>query len=100
VLLAPFMVIFFNLLVSVYPRYPAAGRKRFPILRKSKPEDFDIVSDPALELAELPIRCALLSRTLYWKTLTLQIAYIASMLTIGAAAVLLFLAWLLENRGA
>ncbi len=99
VLLAPFMVIFLNLLICVYPRFPRAGRKRFPILRKSNPEDFEIVSDPALELAELPIRCALLSRILYWKTLTLQIAYIVSMMTIVAAAILLIVARLLGNEG-
>src|SRR6516165_6802465 len=31
VLLAPFIVIFFNLLASVFPRYPREGRERFPI---------------------------------------------------------------------
>ncbi len=94
VLLAPFMVIFFNLLVCVYPTFPREGRKRFPVMHNAKPDDFEIISDPGLELAELPQRCALLSRTLYWKTLTLQIAYIVSMLTIVAAGVLLFVAWL------
>jgi hypothetical protein len=99
VLLAPFMVIFLSLLVCVYPRFPRAGRKRFPILRKAQPEDFDIVSDQALELAELPIRCALLSRILYWKTLTLQIAYIVSLIAIVAAQILLIVGWLLGSRG-
>jgi hypothetical protein len=94
VLLAPFMVIFFNLLVCVYPTFPRAGRIRFPVRRTARPEDFEAISNEALELAELPIRCALLSRTLYWKTLTLQIAYIVSMLTIAAAGVLLFVAWI------
>ncbi len=50
VLLAPFIVIFFNLLASVYPRFPRAGRKRFPIWRNSKPEDFEFISDPAPEV--------------------------------------------------
>ena len=58
VLLAPFIVIFFNLLVSVYPRFPREGRKRFPILRNSKPEDFEFISDPAPEAEDLPTRCA------------------------------------------
>ena len=31
VILAPFMIIYLNLLFSVYPRFPRAGRKRFPI---------------------------------------------------------------------
>ncbi len=93
VLLAPFIVIFFNLLVSVYPRFPREGRKRFPILRNSKPEDFEFISDPAPEAEDLPTRCAVLSRILYWKTITLQFAYLTAMATIVAAAVLLFVAW-------
>jgi hypothetical protein len=93
VVLAPFMIIFFNLLVSVYPRYPREGRRGFPISRNSKPEDFAVVPDTLNELEELPLRCARLSRILYWKNLTLQIAYVASMATIAAAAVLLFVGW-------
>jgi hypothetical protein len=93
VLLAPFIVIFFCLLASVYPRYPRAGRKRFPIRRKSAPEDFEFIADLALEAEELPIRCALLSRLLYFKTVTLQAAYLLSMATIGVAGVLMFVNW-------
>lgn len=93
VILAPFIVIFFNLLASVYPRFPREGRKRFPLWRGSNPEDFEFIADPALEAAELPIRCALLSRTLYWKNITLQAAYLLSMATLVAGGVLLFVAW-------
>ena len=42
VLLAPFIVIFFNLLASVYPRFPRAGRKQFPIWRQSNPGGFRV----------------------------------------------------------
>jgi hypothetical protein len=94
VLLAPFIVIFFNLLASVYPRFPRAGRKRFPIWRNSEPEDFDFISDPVLEVEDLPARCALLSRILFWKTRTLQTAYLVSMATMVAAAVIIFATWL------
>ena len=93
VLLAPFIVIFFNLLASVYPRFPREGRKRFPIWRGSSPADFEFIADPALEAAELPVRCALLSRTLYWKNVTLQAAYLIAMATLFAAGVLLFVSW-------
>jgi hypothetical protein len=93
VLLAPFIVIFFCLLASVYPRYPREGSRRFPIWRKSTPEDFAFIADQALEAEELPTRCALLSRLLYWKTVTLQAAYILSMATIVAAGVLTFVTW-------
>jgi len=93
VLLAPFIVIFFNLLVSVYPRFPRAGRKRFPILRHPNPEDFEFIADPVLDVQELPVRCALLSRILFWKNITLQIAYLVAMATLVAAGALLFLNW-------
>ena len=93
VLLAPFVVIFFNLLASVYPRFPRVGRKRFPIWRHSNPEDFEFIADPVLEVEELPVRCALLSRILYWKNVTLQAAYVLSIATLVGGGVLLFEAW-------
>jgi hypothetical protein len=93
VLLAPFVVIFFCLLASVYPRFPREGRRRFPIWRSSEPEDFEFITDPVLEVEDLPARCALLSRLLYWKTVTLQAAYLLSMATLVAAGVLMFIAW-------
>jgi hypothetical protein len=93
VLLAPFIVIFFNLLASVYPRFPREEHKRFPIWRNSQPEDFEFIADPTLEEEDLPARCALFSRILYWKTVTLQAAYLVSMATIVVAGILLFATW-------
>jgi hypothetical protein len=93
VLLAPFIVIFFNLLASVYPRFPRAGRKRFPIWRHSDPEEFEFIADPVLDVEELPVRCALLSRILFWKNITLQTAYLVSIGTLVVAGVLLFVNW-------
>jgi hypothetical protein len=96
VLLAPFLFIFLNLLVSVYPRYPRAGRRRFPISRDAKPQDFDFLADVEHDAENLPRLCAMFSRILFWKTITLQTAYIASMITILGAAVLVFAA---RNHG-
>src|ERR1700677_3724600 len=105
VLLAPFIVIFFNLLASVYPRFPRAGHRRFPIWRDSNPEDFEFIADPVLDVEELPVRCALLAvgglavrcallgRVLFWKNITLQTAYLIAMATLVAAVVLLFVNW-------
>ncbi len=90
VLLIPFTIIFVNLLISVYPRYPRAGRQRFPLWRDSGPENFNFVADTEAELAALPERCAVLSRILWWKNVTLQTAYVLSMACLVAAAVLLF----------
>jgi hypothetical protein len=93
VILAPFIIIFFNLLISVYPRFPRAGLRRFPIWRGSRPDDFEFIADPALDVQELPVRCAIFSRILFWKNITLQIAYLVAMATLAAAGVLLFVNW-------
>jgi hypothetical protein len=92
VLLPPFMFIFVNLLVSVYPRFPRTGRSRFPIRRRMEPDDFDFLMDTRDERETLPDRCAMFSRMLWWKTITLQMAYVASMASIVAAGILLFVA--------
>ncbi len=90
VILTPFMIIFLNLLISVYPRFPRNGRRRFPIWRNPDPKDFDFVADTEAELEELPARCAILSRILWWKNITLLTADILSMACLAAAAILLF----------
>ena len=87
--LAPFMFIFMNLLVSVYPRFPREGKDRFPVRRGIEPHEFNFLSQPS-NRDELAERCALMSRILWWKNITLQIAYITSMISLGVAAVLLF----------
>jgi hypothetical protein len=90
VILTPFMIIFLNLLISVYPRFPPAGRRRFPIWRNPDPEDFDFVADTEAELEGLPALCAILSRILWWKNITLLAADLLSMACLAAAAILLF----------
>ena len=90
VILTPFMIIFLNLLISVYPRFPRAGRRRFPIWRNPDPEDFDFIADTEAELEGLPALCAILSRILWWKNITLLTADVLSMACLAAAAILLF----------
>lgn len=92
IVLAPFLFIFLNLLVSVYPRFPRPGRKRFPVRRRMDPEDFHFVTDHAQEEMTLPERCAMFSRILWWKNMTLQISYITSIATLVASGILLFVA--------
>jgi hypothetical protein len=46
-----------------------------------------------LDVEELQVRCALMSRILFWKNITLQIAYLVAMATLAAAGVLLFVNW-------
>ena len=93
VILTPFMIIYLSLLISVYPRFPRAGRKRFPIWRNPDPEDFDFVADTEAELEGLPALCAGLSRILWWKNITLLTADVLAMACLVAAAILLFIGW-------
>ena len=93
VILTPFMIIYLSLLISVYPRFPRAGRKRFPIWRNPDPEDFDFVADTEAELEGLPGLCAGLSRILWWKNITLLTADVLAMACLAAAAILLFVGW-------
>ena len=92
VLLPPFLFIFVNLLLSVYPRFPRVGRSRFPVRRRMRPEDFDFLMDARSEQDTLPERCAMFSRILWWKNVTLQLAYVASLASIVVAGMLLFVA--------
>jgi hypothetical protein len=94
VILTPFMIIFLNLLVSVYPRFPRDTQKRFPIWRNPDPEDFNFVADADAELEELPNQCASFSRILWWKNITLLTANILSIFCLAAALILLFVGWL------
>jgi len=94
VILAPFMIVFLNLLLSVYPRFPRSEWHRFPIQRGIRPADFEVVAQNEADTEALPERCATLSRILWWKMKTLQIAYITAMLSLAAAAILLFVAHL------
>ncbi|HTR14761.1 MAG TPA: hypothetical protein VMI72_16290 [Roseiarcus sp.] len=93
VVLAPFLFIFMSLLISVYPRYPRDGQDRFPLRRRIEPGDFDFLAAPT-NRDELAERCALLSRILWWKNITLQAAYVMSMTTLVVAAILVFVTWL------
>ena len=92
VILAPFMIIYISLLISVYPRFPRAGRARFPIWRNANPDDFSFVADTEAELEGLPALCAGLSRILWWKNITLLTADILAIACLAAAMILLFVA--------
>jgi hypothetical protein len=92
VILAPFMIIYISLLISVYPRFPRAGRERFPIWRNADPKDFSFVADIEAEVEGLPALCAALSRILWWKNITLLTADILAIACLAAALILLFVA--------
>ena len=86
--LAPFLVAFFFLLLCVFPRYPRSGRSNFLVAPNPSKNDFVFREDDD-DLESLKLRCAILSRILYWKTLCLNISIYISLGTIVVIFVLL-----------
>jgi hypothetical protein len=74
VVLAPFLIAFLCLLFCVYPRFPRRGRNNFLVVRNPSKNDFLYMEDHQDDLAQLKLRCAILSQILYWKTLFLMIS--------------------------
>ena len=86
--LMPFLIVFFCLLMCVYPRYPRRGRNNFLVARNPSKSDFVFVEDNDNELEQLKLRCSILSGILYWKTLYIQISMYIS---IAAVVIIFFL---------
>ncbi|HLH49841.1 MAG TPA: hypothetical protein VKV96_10905 [Roseiarcus sp.] len=89
--LLPFVVVFFCLLVCLYPRYPRAGRETFLIKANAKPEDFVVPANQQIVLEGQQTLCVILCNILYWKTIMLQISFAIYILgTLLAAALLAY----------
>src|ERR1700735_4690646 len=67
IVLAPFLVAFLCLLFCVYPRYSRRFKNNFLVARKPNKSDFVFVEDSGDEIEQLRLRCAILSRILFWK---------------------------------
>ena len=97
VVLAPFLVAFFCLLLCVFPRYPRSGRKNFLVVPNPSKSDFVFVQDSDKDLDSLKLRCSILSRILYWKTLCLNISIYICLASIVIIFVLLCLSLFLGS---
>jgi len=86
--LLPVIIIFLCLLICLYPRYPREGREHFLISPRARVADFPLREDAGAELGELRLRCAVLSRILWWKTLFLEISLGLSMLALVVGGLL------------
>lgn len=89
IVLAPFLIAFFFLLLCVYPRYPRSGRNNFLVTPNPSKKDFVFIENNPDDLEQLRLRCAILSRILYWKTLCLNISVYICLGTIVVIFVLL-----------
>jgi hypothetical protein len=88
VILSPFLVAFFCLLICVYPRYPRRGRQNFLVVPNPQRSDFVFIPEEGDEVEQLKLRCSILSGILYWKTIFLQIAFF---ICLFAVALIFFL---------
>jgi hypothetical protein len=89
VILAPFLVAYFFLILSIFPRFLRNEKSSFHLSRKAQPEDFTYIHDPHEELDEAKHRIALLSRILFWKTLYVRLSLGVCLVAIPVFGVLL-----------
>ncbi len=89
VLLSPFLVVFFCLFVALIPRYSRRGRTNFLVSRTAAPTDFQFVENADVEVAQLQLRCAILSNILYWKTRCLRIAFVVCIASVALATLMI-----------
>jgi Na+/melibiose symporter-like transporter len=89
--LLPFVVVFFCLLVCLYPRYPRRGRANFLIKPNASPKEFRSPTNHAVTLEQQQLLCVILCNILYWKTICLRISFaIYIMGTLAAAALIVY----------
>jgi hypothetical protein len=92
--LLPFLVIFFCLLLCLYPRYPRKGQIHFIIAHNPDPSIFQLPDNDELELERQQTLCATFSQILYWKTLMLNVSYYTCIFSVLAIAALVAYSWL------
>jgi hypothetical protein len=88
-ILTPFFIAFFCLLMCVFPRFPRRGRQNFLVVRNPKASDFTFSDKAESDIDQLKLRCAILSGILFWKTLFLQISFFVCLFTVGVTFILL-----------
>ena len=93
IVLLPFLLIFFCLLVCLFPRYPRRGLVHFIIARNADPGVFPPPGGVEVELERQQTLCAVLSEILYWKTVMLYVSYYTCMISVLAIAVLVVVNW-------
>lgn len=94
IVMAPFLIVYFCLLLCLLPRYPGMGSAEFVVRHNAAPALFPPPENEATELERLRTLCAISSRILYWKNLMLQISYYTCIFTVSAIVVLVVFSWL------
>ncbi len=89
IVLLPFLIVYFCMLMVLLPRYPKRGRPHFVIRRSAEPDDFTLLESVEQEIEVLKVRCSVLSEILFWKTFYLRAAFVIALVSIVAAIGLL-----------
>jgi Family of unknown function (DUF5706) len=88
-ILAPFLVAYFFLILAIFPRYLRTEKSNFHLSRNAAAHHFTYIHDPEVELEEAKHRIALLSRILFWKTVYLRLSLTVCLVGIPVFGVLL-----------
>jgi hypothetical protein len=88
-ILAPFLIAYFFLILAIFPRYLRTEKSNFHLSRKASASHFIFTHDLDIELEEVKHRIALLSRILFWKTVYLRLSLTVCLVAIPVFGVLL-----------
>ena len=75
VVLLPFLIVVFCLLICLLPRYPAIGRATLPIGPRIRPEEFLGPASREVTIEQMRTLCVILCQILYWKNVYLRISF-------------------------
>ena len=91
--LLPFLIVYFALFMVLIPRYPKRGAKSFLVARNLTPEDFEFVAQSADDIEQLKLTCAVLSDILWWKTQSIRVGFLLSIVCVFLTMILLLYAF-------
>jgi hypothetical protein len=91
--LLPFLIVYFSLFMVLIPRYPKRGAKSFLVARNLTPADFEAVAQTADDIEQLKLTCAVLSDILWWKTQSIRVGFLLSIVCVFLTMVLLLYAF-------
>jgi hypothetical protein len=93
IVLLPFLVVYFCMFMVLLPRFPKRGAQNFIVARGLTPADFANVAMTENSIEQLKLRCAVLSHILWWKTLSIRIGFLMSIVCVFLAFFLLLYIW-------
>jgi hypothetical protein len=91
--LLPFLIVYFSLFMVLIPRYPKRGAKSFLVARNLTPADFEAVAQTAGDIDQLKLTCAVLSDILWWKTQSIRVGFLLTIVCVLLTMVLLLYAF-------